>query len=350
MALSVRIQKQIGGLSLSIAFETDGVPLGLLGASGAGKSVTLQCIAGTMRPDAGRIVLNGRVLFDSERRICLPPQKRNIGFLFQQYALFPNMTVRQNILAGVRFGTRKERQALADRMLTTFRLEDAARQYPATLSGGQQQRTALARILIGQPELLLLDEPFSAIDVSLKRTLSQELSDTLAHFGGDVVFVSHERDEVRRFCPLVCVLDHGIGEPVQRTERLLSSPETVAAARLAGFANLTPAEPLSPDAYRLAEWNLTVPARLPCSWVCLPENAIRLSAPDAPGAIRCTVLGTTYEDGRKKVLLFPENAQKGAIWYADFGPDDAESKNRPLWIKIDEKALIYLKNSTEFIH
>ena len=167
--LEVRIQKQLGAFSLNVSFTTEGT-LGILGASGSGKSVTLQCIAGTMKPDRGRIVLNGRVLFDSDAHICLPPQKRRIGYLFQQYALFPNMTVAQNIYAGIRSGTHTEKREIVLQALRTFRLEDVQKQYPRTLSGGQQQRTALARMLVGNPDLLLLDEPFSALDRHLSGT------------------------------------------------------------------------------------------------------------------------------------------------------------------------------------
>lgn len=119
--------------------------MALLGASGCGKSVTLKCIAGIMTPDRGHIILDGETLFDSEKHINLPPQKRRIGYLFQQYALFPNMTVLQNIRCGIRSGSRAEKRRRAEEKLRRFRLEGLEKKYPAQLSGGQQQRTALLR-------------------------------------------------------------------------------------------------------------------------------------------------------------------------------------------------------------
>ena len=196
MSISVDIEKKLGSFHLRVAFEAENETMALLGASGCGKSMTLRCIAGIVRPDRGRIVLNGRTLFDSEQHIDLPPQQRGVGYLFQQYALFPHMTVEKNVCAGTREGTRAERKAAAQRILRTLGLEELAQRLPANLSGGQQQRVALARILVGKPEILLLDEPFSALDEHIKWKIELELADTLRSFPGGVLFVSHSRDEI----------------------------------------------------------------------------------------------------------------------------------------------------------
>ena len=156
MSLYVDIEKRLGAFRLQSKFEVAGETLALLGASGCGKSMTLKCIAGIVTPDRGRIVLNGRVLFDSEKKIDLTPQQRRVGYLFQQYALFPNMTVEQNILCGIREGSRAEKRALAAEKIRMFRLEGLEKKHPAQLSGGQQQRVALARILCSEPQALLL--------------------------------------------------------------------------------------------------------------------------------------------------------------------------------------------------
>lgn len=155
----------------------------MLGASGCGKSVTLKCIAGIMTPDKGRIELDGQVLFDAEKGINLPPQKRRVGYLFQQYALFPNMTVVQNICCGIR-ARGAERERLVREQMRRFQLEGLEKSYPAQLSSGQQQRVALARILAGEPKAILLDEPFSALDSYLKWSLEAELTQMLAAFSG----------------------------------------------------------------------------------------------------------------------------------------------------------------------
>ena len=153
MSLEVNITKKLDGFTLHANFAARSTATAILGASGCGKSMTLRCIAGIVKPDAGRIVLDGRVLFDSAQHIDLPPQQRGVGLLFQNYALFPNMTVEQNVLCGLKAEKDKAaRKARCAEMLQAMRLESLAKRYPAQLSGGQQQRTALARILVGQAQ------------------------------------------------------------------------------------------------------------------------------------------------------------------------------------------------------
>lgn len=169
MSLEVHIEKKLNGFTLRSDFTAGNTATAILGASGCGKSMTLRCIAGIVKPDKGRIVLDGRVLFDSGQHIDLPPQQRGVGLLFQNYALFPNMTVEQNILCGLKAERDKAaRKARCAGMLRALRLEELASRRPAELSGGQQQRTALARILVGKPRILMLDEPFSALDSYLR--------------------------------------------------------------------------------------------------------------------------------------------------------------------------------------
>ncbi len=241
MSLSVDIRKRLGSFSLDVSFEVaDGREiLALLGPSGCGKSLTLKCIAGVLAPDEGRIVLNGRTLFDSEARVNLPPQRRRVGYLFQQYALFPNMTVAGNIGAGAVGVTREERARRVAEQVRAFRLEGLERLRPAQLSGGQQQRVALARILAGDPELILLDEPFSALDGHLRWELEMMLADVLRAFPGGAVYVSHNRDEVYRLCDTVCVVDRGRSEEKLTIAQLFSTPTTLAAALISGCKNVS---------------------------------------------------------------------------------------------------------------
>lgn len=237
MALSVDIRKRLGNFSLNVNFNTDNKSFALLGASGSGKSVTLQCIAGIIKPDEGHIELNGKIFFDSDKHINLPPQKRHIGYLFQQYALFPNMTVEQNIAAGVREKSRKREKAA--QLLHLFQLHDVSSSRPAQLSGGQQQRTALARILASDPQLLLLDEPFSALDSYLKYQMELELKNTLTAFAGKSVWVSHDRGEVFRNCSHVCVIENGKSEPAVTTQSLFYNPQTLSSCVLSGCKNFS---------------------------------------------------------------------------------------------------------------
>ena len=164
MSLSVDIEKKLGAFYLRSQFEAPDETMALLGASGCGKSMTLKCIAGIVTPDRGRIVLGGRVLFDSEKKINLPPQQRRVGYLFQQYALFPNMSVEQNILCGIRSGDKAEKRRVLAEKIRMFRLEGLEKKHPAQLSGGQQQRVALARTLNQNPTIILADEPVAALD------------------------------------------------------------------------------------------------------------------------------------------------------------------------------------------
>lgn len=210
--LCVDIEKHLSSFTLQVKFSTERSPLALLGASGAGKSYTLKAIAGLQKPDRGKIVLDGVTLFDSEKKINLPPQKRNVGYLFQDFALFPNMTVLQNIKAGLHREERKSRDGLARELIDRFHLRGLENVRPATLSGGEKQRAALARIFASKPAVLLLDEPFSSLDTFLKWQLEKEMKKTFSEFSGDIVIVSHEIDEVFELCEEVIRIRDGKSE------------------------------------------------------------------------------------------------------------------------------------------
>ena len=174
MSLEVNITKKLEGFTLRAEFTAGSTATALLGASGCGKSMTLRCIAGIVKPDKGRIVLDGKTLFDSDARVNLTPQQRRVGYLFQQYALFPTMTVAENIgIAMKKSGDAKKKEI--DRLLEQFALQNLGGRMPNELSGGQQQRVALARILASEPQMLLLDEPFSALDSFLKEQLLEDM-------------------------------------------------------------------------------------------------------------------------------------------------------------------------------
>lgn len=212
MQLEVNIRKKLKEFILQAEFVLyDGV-LGLMGSSGSGKSMLLKCLAGIETPDCGRIVLNGRVLFDSTEKINLPPQQRRIGYLFQNYALFPNMSVAENIMCGPRAKGLKQEQSqdIVRAMVNKFQLQGLEARYPRQLSGGQKQRTALARLLAVEPEVILLDEPFSALDTQLKEKLQKQLQQLLQDYGGISVLVSHDRQEIERLSDSVLFIYQGI--------------------------------------------------------------------------------------------------------------------------------------------
>ena len=206
--LEVQIYKKLAEFDLDASFQVDDNILGLMGASGSGKSMTLKCIAGIETPDCGRIVLNGRVLFDSEKKINVPIQKRNVGYMFQSYALFPNMSVYENVCVGLKARKVKDVDGVVKKVMQQFRISELASRYPKQLSGGQRQRVALARLMVYEPDVLLLDEPFSALDEDLKEDLLRELKMEL-QISKPVIFVSHNKEEVNDLCDLKYKIKEG---------------------------------------------------------------------------------------------------------------------------------------------
>ena len=310
MSLIVDIEKKLGSFILRAKFETGPGTMALLGASGCGKSVTLKCIAGIMTPDRGRIVLDGITLFDSGQHIDLTPQQRQVGYLFQQYALFPNMTVAQNIQCGIRTGSRAEKQQLTARQLRRFRLEGLERKYPSQLSGGQQQRVALARILASEPKAILLDEPFTALDSFLKWNLELELSDLLSDFDGPILWVSHDLGECCRNCRTVCVMENGASGAVTDMESLVRRPATQSAARLTGCRNFLSARSCE-GGVRLDGWDITLPLSTgdgTCT-VAIPDSAVSLGA----GPYRAQVFRTILDLNEASVLLRPTQDAAGPL-------------------------------------
>ena len=239
MGLIADFEKTIGRFKLNIHLAAGDDSLSLLGASGCGKSMTLKCIAGIERPDKGRIELNGVTLFDSEQGIDLPPQERRVGYLFQEGALFPNMTILDNVVCGIREKMQKrEKQRIAREMLTKMHLSDTCKRRPDSLSGGQRQRAALARILVGKPEILLLDEPFSALDSHLRFELERVVSDTMRELAKPAIFVSHNRDEAFRITDRIAIMKEGRIEIEGDRHHIFADPQTVYAARMTGCKNV----------------------------------------------------------------------------------------------------------------
>ncbi|WP_343635487.1 ATP-binding cassette domain-containing protein [Roseateles sp.] len=207
MSFEVRIRKHVEGggrrFELSVAFATDARRTVVHGPSGAGKSLTLQAIAGLLKPDEGTIRIDGKPVFDSASRIDVPARQRGLGYLFQDYALFPQLTVRQNIAFALKRGwlnpSRHDGGEAVDRWIQAFELERVAQQRPHQLSGGQRQRTALARALVNEPRALLLDEPFSALDPELRGRMRTELDMLLERVGIPMLMISHDPEDVARF-------------------------------------------------------------------------------------------------------------------------------------------------------
>lgn len=264
MSLTVDIRKTLGDFRLDVSFTAENGVTGILGPSGCGKSMTLRCIAGVEKPDEGRITLDGVTLFDSERRINLKPQQRRVGYLFQNYALFPNMTVRQNILCGARsIRDGAKREELYREYIELMQLEGLEGHYPAQLSGGQQQRVALARILINRPKLLMLDEPFSALDSHLREKLLVEMKAILKRYGGVSLAVTHSRDEAYDLCASIALMDSGSIHALRPTKQLFADPGTVTGAAMTGCKNIVRARRIDEYTVEAAEWGVRLTTAKP---------------------------------------------------------------------------------------
>ena len=257
MAITVDIEKNFKGFHLKTAFSSSTSATGILGASGSGKSMTLRCIAGIEKPDRGKIVINGRTVFDSAQKINLKPQERRIGYLFQNYALFPTMSVRENIGCGYR-GEKAEKEKRIEDFIERYHLEGLENRLPSQLSGGQQQRVALARMMIGDPEAILLDEPFSALDGYLKDVLQKDMKEFLNQYQGDMLMVTHSRDEAFRFCNELMLLQEGRTLTFGNTRQLFEQPRLVEAARLTGCKNSSRIKKLGDYQVFAVDWGVTL--------------------------------------------------------------------------------------------
>ncbi|MGN0907706.1 MAG: sulfate/molybdate ABC transporter ATP-binding protein [Bullifex sp.] len=278
--ISADITKKLGSYTLHAVLESNEKVTALLGASGSGKSVTLKCIAGIMTPDKGYITVNGRTLFDSDKKINVRPEERHIGYLFQSYALFPHMTVRENILSALhpkvkrKEISRKDSEEKADWLISRFSLQGLENRLPSRISGGQQQRTALARIMASEPDMLLLDEPLSALDISARWSVELELLSFLDAFEGQTLYVSHDMREVSLFARHAVIMENGISSPMRSTSSVITHPSSPAEASLSGEVNISHA--VKDGEYVTSSlWNLKIRSDLSdVNYMVLPQRAI----------------------------------------------------------------------------
>ena len=236
--IKIKAKKTFPGFTLDVRLTAESGILAILGPSGSGKTMTLQSVAGLMKPDEGYVEINGRVLFDSENKINVPVQKRKVGFVFQNYALFPHLNVWENIAYGLKDRPKEEVQAKVEQLLKTMNIDGLEGRYPRQLSAGQQQRTALARALAPEPDVLLLDEPFSALDPLLKERLELELLDLQKVFGGSILFVTHDLNEGYKLGSMVAVYHSGSIIQHDTKENVFSHPANRHVARMTGMSNL----------------------------------------------------------------------------------------------------------------
>jgi ABC-type sulfate/molybdate transport systems ATPase subunit len=258
MALEVKFEKRLASFRLAPDFSCGEEPLAILGPSGAGKSMTLRCIAGLERPDEGSIRLNGRTLFDSKTGIDVPARRRGVGLLFQNYALFPHLTVVENVAFGLKDGSRSDREERAKKRIESVHLEGLEHRLPRELSGGEQQRTALARALAIEPQALLLDEPLSALDTYLRSKIEQQLILTLGQFPRPALYVTHNIEEAYRIATKMVVLSRGKVAASGSREDVFCNPPSLEVALLTGLKNFSRARAVDGRTVEAPDWNCTL--------------------------------------------------------------------------------------------
>ncbi|NLC07390.1 MAG: sulfate/molybdate ABC transporter ATP-binding protein [Syntrophomonadaceae bacterium] len=257
MGLYIDIIKKLAGFRLQVKLSCEQDIIGVLGASGAGKSMLLKCIAGLITPDEGKIILNGRTFFDSAQKINLPPKDRRTGFLFQNYALFPHMTIAENIAFSLSDLSKSAKNKRVAELMERFRLTDLAdmeKRYPAQISGGQQQRVALARAMAVEPEILLLDEPFSALDDTLRIHMMKEMLAYLKEFQGCTLYITHNIEEAYRLCNRIAIINNGSLEAFGLKRDLFQTPVSFATAKITGCKNISPAIQKSSHTLEVPDW------------------------------------------------------------------------------------------------
>lgn len=335
--LRARIEKRFAGFSLKADLNAGNETLALLGASGAGKTMTLKCLAGIEKPDFGRIVVDEQVWFDSNEHVFVPPQERGVGLLFQNYALFPNMTVKQNLLCGLRRETpKKQWNEEAGKLMEQFRLKGLEDRLPNQLSGGQQQRVALARCLARKPKLLLLDEPFAALDAHLRWQLEQELAETLSTFEGTVLYVTHNCEETRRLCDKVCVMQKGNVQKTVTVGEWFHHPASGSAAKLAGFENVVDVTVSANGVADIADWDIV----LPCDELSAVAAAFRaedVSFADRQEdiAVCCRIVRSTEQETIASPLERPDCRIRARA-------DERLSEGDVKWLCIPQEKIVWL--------
>ena len=339
--LKVNIQKKLKEFDLNVDFELKKGCLGILGPSGCGKSMTLKSVAGIVDPDEGHVSLNTgeeNVYFDSNKKINLKPQKRNVGYLFQNYALFPNMTVEENVAAGL---PKNYDEKIVSGMIKRFHLEDLEKRYPRQLSGGQQQRVALARILAYGPDVILLDEPFSAMDTFLKEQLRIELVNLLEDFDGFSILVTHDRDEVFQFCDELLVLDQGKIIARGDTHKIFENPRKVQVARLTGCKNISPIEIIDDYHLKSIDWGVTfeVSEQISSNITHIGIRAHDFSFADADDV---NVIDTVNATKLEKPFEWEISLANGLWWKYDKQIHQHEFEI-PKYLKVDPKDIILLE-------
>jgi molybdate transport system ATP-binding protein len=332
--IQATIVKRYAGFRLEVSFEAAPGVTVLYGPSGAGKTLTLACIAGFVLPESGRILLDDRILFDGASHVNLPPQKRTCGYVFQNYALFPHMTLRENLAFAGDGLARLERHRRIAEQLDRFKLTSVASHYPDQLSGGQKQRGSIARALIADPRILLLDEPAQGLDAALRADLHELIRDLRGSLRVPILLVTHDAEESFALADRVLIYDNGKIVHTGTPAELLINPATIPVARLLGGFNIYEAEVIAIDPgrqtsrLRMLGQEMDGPHLKGCFRgdriaVCARPEELRLSTLPADNRIRAELRRTV------------ERAQAVR---ADFGNELVVDVPREIWRGMEDSA------------
>ena len=352
MAVNIHIRKNLGSFCLDVRFQSEASRIGILGASGSGKSMTLKNIAGIETPDEGEIIIHDRVLYQENQKINVRPQERHIGYLFQNYALFPTMTVEKNIAAGLK-GRKQENQNRVRDMVRKFRLEGLENRLPGELSGGQQPGGALARIRAQEPEVILLDEPFSALDMFLKDRLQQELMEMFRDYKGTIIMVSHDRDEIYRFSEELVIMDQGKVVTSGKTKEIFRNPGKVEAARLTGCKNISRVKRQSEHAVTALDWGveLRTDQKIPEGVTHVGFRAhefLPVWGERRKNCIRAEIIDSAQLPFEKKFYIRPETKgdadPENICWFLQKKQwEILENRGMPDYLQFPEESLLFLE-------
>lgn len=349
MAIEVRIHREFDDFKLDVQFQSESRRIGILGASGCGKSLTLKSIAGIERPETGKIESAGKVFFDSAKKIWMPPQERNVGYLFQNYALFPTITVEKNIGIALRCGKKEKEKKVRD-MIDRFSLQGLEKKLPGQLSGGQQQRTALARIMIYEPDMILLDEPFSALDSYLKEQTQRECLELLQDYPGTVILVSHSRDEIYRFSEEVLVMDGGKAVIQKTVKELFEHPQKVAAAKLTGCKNIEEIVWKDEKHLYVPGWDMVIPAGMgnvgDAQAIGIRAHEFTTERTESDGELVFPVYKPEVKEDlfEYHVQFFTsERAKTPVVWKVSKKLWDVGEKGVPKWLYLKREHILFLE-------
>lgn len=338
--LYIDIKKHLKNFTLDITLETTNTRVGILGKSGSGKSMMLKAIAGIIKPDEGIIVLNNKVLFNSKKNINLPSRERSIGYLFQNYALFPHMTVKENIVSGMLKNPKDEKQRVCRDMIKRLCLEGLENRYPKELSGGQQQRVAIARMLATKPNILMFDEPFSALDYHLRDYMQENLLEILGKETMTSLLVSHDIDEAYRLSSEIIIVDNGQIKRQDKKEEVFKNPKNFATAKITGCKNISRVRRITDSRVFALDWGVEVeilPTKDDIGYIGIRAHHIEHSK--------------TLETNVYPYIIGSESETRfGQTIYFSLGKEHKKKENQ-LRFEIDKKLLEKqdLKNSFKYV-